>query len=86
MSWTPTNPKQAVCALEPSRGRYDPESPEILKDLDRAKNMSGFCRIAAYKAADAGALTWNILVTCCGTFLPSPGTCSTLPLRHRGSG
>ncbi len=53
-------PKQAIYALEQA-ATLDPEDPEILKDLDRAKNMSGFA-VAAYKAADAGALTYNILV------------------------
>jgi cytochrome c-type biogenesis protein CcmH/NrfG len=54
------NPKQAIYALEQA-AQLEPENPEILKDLDRAKNMSGFA-VAAYKAADAGALIWNILI------------------------
>jgi cytochrome c-type biogenesis protein CcmH/NrfG len=55
------NPKQAIYALEQA-AQLEPENPEILKDLDRAKNMSGLS-VAAYKAADAGALTYNILIT-----------------------
>ena len=47
------NPKQAIYALEQA-AQLEPENPEILKDLDRAKNMSGLS-VAAYKAADAGA-------------------------------
>ena len=60
------NPGAARRALQKA-AQLDPENPEILKDLDRAKNTSGLS-VAAYKAADAGALTWNIFITAWNIF------------------